>query len=316
MPESATVEQEVAAIEAVRRMHTNPNSANHGWPDYAYHFTVFASGRAYYTGDIETWRYVAAGGNHETIGLAMPGDFTDSPPGDRHLAAVRGLVGEILYALDGWSDDRRKRGAMIVVVPHRHYGGTACPGNTWPAWAGAVTIDPPAGSDVPSAEDQRQQDADLIEATANEYAIDPVHLLALAMGEAEPMAGRLFHPWSRRPADPALDPVSWPDVSAGAWHQTVRYSPEYVSELLPVFGGAYPGPEHTERIMLAYLDPAYAAGIAAGQLAEHLGREGEDFVRAACRYNKPGLDPALNPARVRYAQCYDRAKAIWAALGR
>lgn len=312
LPETASVQAELDAIERIRAMHTSP-VPRFGWADYAYHFTVFASGRVYYTGDLHTQRAVVGGQNHKTTGVALPGDFTDDPPSDRHLRAVRAIVGEILLEMDGWSADRRKRGAMVRVVPHKAYGGTSCPGDTWDRWRDAVVINPPEDAGNP---DQRQQDADLIEQIAGEHGISPVDLLALAIAEAEPMPGRLIHPWSRRPADPALDPVKWPDVSAGAWHQTVRYSPEYLVELLPEFGGAYPGGDHTERILALYLDPAHAGRVAAAQLAEWLNREDGDFVRAASRYNKPGTPPEKNPARKRYAECYPRAQAIWAELGR
>jgi len=300
LPEEATVAQEIAAMDAIDRQHKGQD-----WPAYAYHYTAFRSGRVYKTGDEADWRYVAAGGNHETVAIALPGDFTASPPFERHLQTVAGLVAEIQFE---YGPDH-----PLTVVPHKFYGGTACPGNTWPTWKDAVSV-ALGNKEEASPFDQRQQDADLIAGAAGFQGFDPRVLLALCIAEAEPESGRLINPTKRRPEDPADDLSYWPDVSGGCCQQTVRWSAEYIQDFGRVYK-EYPGPEYTQAVLEKYYDPQYALQVAAMKLAGFLIKH-PDPVDALCLYNKNSEDPATNPHRNRYAESYGRAVTLWELLGR
>jgi hypothetical protein len=81
-------------------------------------------------------------------------------------------------------------------------------------------------------------------------------LLLLACGVAE---GNL-NPNARRPSVAANDQDYWPDVSGGAWQQTVRWDPDYRG------GSAYPGEAEIERVLALQYDPARSAKLAAENL--------------------------------------------------
>ncbi len=103
-------------------------------------------------------------------------------------------------------------------------------------------------------------------------------LLVLAAGCAE--SG--LNPLARRPANPSNDPISWPDVSFGAWQQTVRWAQEYSG------GKDFPGAAEVDRVGALYLDPVHAAEVAANQLKAHYRSDEDDAVfKALCRYNWP-----------------------------
>jgi len=303
VPESATVDQEVAAIETIRRQHAQ----SQGWPDYAYHFTAFQSGRAYYTGDIASIRYVVGNKNPETIAIALPGDFTNEPPSNKHLLTVRGLVGEIQYAFGP--------GHPLTVVPHKYYGGTACPGNTWDQWADVVCVGLGNTEDGEPGQSTLQQEADILESAAKAAGIDPVVLLGLSMGEADPEEGHLYNPGKRRPVDPANDEKQWPDVSSGPLHQTVRWSQEYIDD----FGrgySLYPGDDYVQAVLDTYENAEYAFKVGAEKLAGHLKTANGNALDALCLYNKPARDPAANPHRKRYELKLAEAAQVWESLGR
>ena len=87
---------------------------------------------------------------------------------------------------------------------------------------------------------------------------------------------------ARRPADPSKDAQYWPDVSGGAWQQTVRYDPAYKG------GSDYPGPQEVERVLQLQYDPERAAKVAAENLAQKWALYKPDVFKALCAYNWPG----------------------------
>ncbi|MCC6179471.1 MAG: hypothetical protein IT305_29530 [Chloroflexi bacterium] len=114
---------------------------------------------------------------------------------------------------------------------------------------------------------------------AQEAGIPATLLVACAVAESG------LDPEARRPADPSDDERFWPDVSFGAWQQTVRWAPEYRG------GSAYPGRGEIERVGALYRDVAHAAGVAARNLAgRYRPEEAEAELRALCRYNWPAGD--------------------------
>lgn len=124
---SESVDEELAAMRAVRALHRSDDGV-HFWAGYAYHFTVFPSGRAYYTGDVATTRAVIGRENVANIAVALPGQYRQSPPSHHHLLAVARVVAEVQFSM----------GSLLPVFGHRHFGGTVCPGESWPLWAAQV----------------------------------------------------------------------------------------------------------------------------------------------------------------------------------
>lgn len=112
-------------------------------------------------------------------------------------------------------------------------------------------------------------------AAADAAGIPRLLLLAAGIAESNLRAD------ARRPTDPAKDATYWPDVSGGAWQQTVRYDPAYRG------GSEYPGPEETERVLSLQYDPARSAKIAAENLAQKWGMYKPDPLKALHAYNWP-----------------------------
>jgi len=112
-------------------------------------------------------------------------------------------------------------------------------------------------------------------AAADAAGIPRLLLLAAGIAESNLRAD------ARRPADPAKDATYWPDVSGGAWQQTVRYDPAYTG------GPDYPGPEETERVLALQYDPARSAKIAAENLAQKWAMYKPNMLAALCAYNWP-----------------------------
>lgn len=133
---------------------------------------------------------------------------------------------------------------------------------------------------------------------ADELGIPRVVMLGCAVAESN------LDPQARRPRDPAQDRAYWPDVSAGVWQQTVRWSQEYADA---GYTGAYPGPAVVERILRLYIDPWHAGRVAAKQIAYWLTQE-PDPLDALCRYNRPALEPGQNPNRANYARALVEAR--------
>jgi hypothetical protein len=70
--------------------------------------------------------------NDEVAGIAFVGTFTDAVPTDAALASGARLVKALRAFL----------GRRVPVVPHRHFGGTICPGNRWQEWLGVLDDEP------------------------------------------------------------------------------------------------------------------------------------------------------------------------------
>lgn len=131
-------------------------------------------------------------------------------------------------------------------------------------------------------------------------------LLLLACGIAE---GSL-NPDARRPLSAADDAAYWPDVSFGAWQQTVRWADEYNG------GGTFPGEAEIERVGELYLDPLHAATVAAANLkGKYFPDEPDAIFRALCRYNFPGGhgQPASAPVAANYRNGVAQAQTMLGA---
>lgn len=128
--------------------------------------------------------------------------------------------------------------------------------------------------------------------------------LLLACGIAESNLNQ----YARRPTDAALDDEYWPDVSMGAFQQTVRYAAGYTD------GDEFPGADVVTTIGNRYYDFEYALEAAVPQLKYWWNQE-HDVVNALCRYNWPARDPLTNPNRQNYLRGFKEAQDIIAAKG-
>jgi len=132
-------------------------------------------------------------------------------------------------------------------------------------------------------------------------------LLGLAYAEST------WHSGARRPTDPARDEEFWPDVSGGAFQQTVAFSDELHARGLN--WRSYPGPDVVAEILDAYYDPDHAATVAAGKLRALLGRadvKGDEFL-GLCRYNKPNAEASAG-VQANYRRGLEQADAFLATF--
>ena len=102
-----------------------------GWsaPGIGYWYLVFPSGRIYQVGSLETQRASVSGENDHIVAVALVGNYTNQYPTDQAIQTIRKLKEEVLLPL---------LGIELPVKPHRFYGGTACPGNTYQEWISRI----------------------------------------------------------------------------------------------------------------------------------------------------------------------------------
>ena len=132
-------EAELAHLKAIDVYHVAQ-----GWGGFGYHLAVFSSGRLYYCGSITSARAHVASRNHELIGVAFVGNFSDRMPtweaiqaGREAIAFIRATYGPIpVHAHGYWA---------LPQYP------TACPGGTWPQWRDYLLAEAPA---PPPAEEE------------------------------------------------------------------------------------------------------------------------------------------------------------------
>lgn len=111
-----------------------------GYPGIAYHYCVAPTGTVWQCNDDDAISYHAGcmavcgpncplNANAYSVGVALIGDFTREPPPAAQLAATRELVAH----LRGLYGD-------LALIGHReaHAAATACPGDTFDSWRGAL----------------------------------------------------------------------------------------------------------------------------------------------------------------------------------
>lgn len=140
-------------------------------------------------------------------------------------------------------------------------------------------------------------------AAADRAGIPRQLLLAAGIAESNLIAD------ARRPAYEGSDATYWPDVSMGAWQQTVRWAAEYRG------GSAFPGAAEIERVGNLYLDPVHAADVAATNLAGKWKQYQPDMLATLCAYNWPagGGKPASTVADNNYRRGLYEADQILGA---
>lgn len=128
----------------------------------------------------------------------------------------------------------------------------------------------------------------IITQVADETGLDRVELLGGALAESGPNLDQ----WERW--------GTWPDISFGLFHQTVRFARD---------GDQSRRPENIELVKRLYFDPWHASRVAAGQFKSYRARE-SSALDAWCRYNWPSKNPADNPNRGNYAQGLAKAATL------
>lgn len=110
----ATIEEEMCHIAMIDRYHRDVR----GFLGFGYHFIVFPSGRSYLVTPLSQWGAHVMWENNHLWGIALAGTFTSCLPG---AAQVKGTQ-DCVQACCDFANDR------LPIVPHKFYGGTACPG--------------------------------------------------------------------------------------------------------------------------------------------------------------------------------------------
>ena len=130
LPPTAAVADEIAYLRGIDTYHRTTR----GLDAIGYQIVAFASGRVYVTAPLDRYGAAVALQNNHTLSIALPGDFTTTPPSPSHLHAAAHAITHVYAYLS----------RQVLVRPHRYWGGTACPGDTWPNWSqplGAQAID-------------------------------------------------------------------------------------------------------------------------------------------------------------------------------
>lgn len=118
--------EEQLHVKQIYGQHIAEGRFTPGWsaPGIGYNWLAFPSGRIYYVGSIETVRAAVANENDHIVAAAIVGTFTDIRPTEAVTEAVARLKTQVDATL----------GRKIVTRPHRFYGSTQCPGNTYLSW--------------------------------------------------------------------------------------------------------------------------------------------------------------------------------------
>lgn len=163
--------------------------------------------------------------------------------------------------------------------------------------------------EAPIMADPRQEVLEMALRLANEYGLPRDVMLGCAIAESN------LDPRARRPVDPAQDRDYWPDVSMGAWQQTVRWAPEYLSWSADHGhpAGEVPGADVIQLIGDLYYNVEHSGRVAAENLAGKWRQYRPDKLETLCRYNWPGLDGVNNPNRGNYQRGLAEALEILGA---
>jgi len=120
LPASAAVADEIAYLRGIDAYHRTDRRLD----AIGYQIVAFASGRVYVAAPLDRYGAAVELQNNHTISIALPGDFTATPPSPAHLHALAHAIAHVDAYL----------GRAVNIRPHRAWGGTACPGDTYTAW--------------------------------------------------------------------------------------------------------------------------------------------------------------------------------------
>jgi len=120
---NATPTDEINQIAVIHEYHIR-----RGFGGFGYHGIAFPSGHAYLITPLDQWGANVANENNHIHGYAAAGTYTTVPPPAQLQAALARLI----------AAGRRYLQRTVPDRPHRHWGGTACPGDPWAAWVPAL----------------------------------------------------------------------------------------------------------------------------------------------------------------------------------
>lgn len=114
---AATVAEEMDRLKAIENYHIGQ-----GFGLFGYHYAAFPSGRCYQIGDTLGQRAHVAQRNHQLVGIALMGTFTEHYPGDDHMRAATEAIKQI----------EAETGLSLAIAGHNSWAtpgnGTGCAG--------------------------------------------------------------------------------------------------------------------------------------------------------------------------------------------
>ena len=163
LPPTAAVADEIAYLRTIDTYHRT----SRGLDAIGYQMVAFASGRLYVTAPLDRYGAAVALQNDHTISIALPGDFTTTPPSPAHIHAAAHAITHVYAHL----------GRQVLARPHRYWRGTACPGDTWPNWSGslgaqAIALHPTQEDDIGMTPEQETR-LRTVEAQAHSHTTPP-----------------------------------------------------------------------------------------------------------------------------------------------
>lgn len=117
-----TATPSTATVESIRRYHVGIR----GWSDIGYHYLVQRDGIIRLGRPDRRVGAHCRGYNRESIGVAVIGNFEETPIGmevEQQINALRQLLGDLLH-----------RYPHSVVRGHKEYAATLCPGGHLAEW--------------------------------------------------------------------------------------------------------------------------------------------------------------------------------------
>jgi len=121
---TATTADELNQIAVIHEYHIR-----RGFGGFGYHGIAFPSGRPYLVVPFDQWGANVADENNHIHGYAAAGTYTTVPP----PLALQTALAHLIAA------GRRYLKRTVPDKPHRHWGGTTCPGEQWRAWVPTLT---------------------------------------------------------------------------------------------------------------------------------------------------------------------------------
>jgi hypothetical protein len=123
MAANPTAEDEINHILMIERYHIS-----RGYTLFGYHGIAFPSGGAYWTGDLDRRRAHVQDRNHEFVGFALVGDYSDSIPLPDTLRAAAQLRAHYVTRYGVQVDEHGHADVALPTSP------TSCPGRLRSLW--------------------------------------------------------------------------------------------------------------------------------------------------------------------------------------
>jgi len=125
--DGSTLDEDLRRLDLIYRV-----GIGNGWGGFPYHFVASPNGRVFYTTDLSFFGAHVARRNHQLVGVALMGLFTDAQPVRESLCAAGLAIATIWHLAGRLLDVRGHREWALPTDP------TACPGDTWWSWQHAL----------------------------------------------------------------------------------------------------------------------------------------------------------------------------------